>query len=115
MSNEAPILSYTSEFKRSLRQLAKRYRQVKNDVTPLLQALAKGGTLGERIQGVNGTLYKVRLKNTDSRKGKRGGYRVIYYLQNEQHIILLTIYSKQEQSDISSGELRQLLDKYLNS
>lgn len=115
MSNEVPVLSYTSEFKRSLRQLAKRYRQVKNDLTPLLHSLAKGETPGDRIQGVNGILYKVRLKNTDSRKGKRGGYCVIYYLQNKQHTILLTIYSKQEQSDISADELRQLLDKYLNS
>lgn len=36
-------------------------------------------------------------------------YRLLYYLQTPTEIILVTIYSKSEQSDISAEEIRRIL------
>ncbi|HBI15622.1 MAG TPA: addiction module toxin RelE [Desulfobulbaceae bacterium] len=42
-------------------------------------------------------------------KGKRGGARVIYYFHNERMpLYLLTVYAKNEKTDLSSGERREL-------
>ena len=44
-----------------------------------------------------------------ARRGKSGGFRVIYYAQIEDVATLLTIYSKFEETDISTAEIRQLV------
>lgn len=74
----------------------------------LLDELVKGHKPGDQIKGVNEEVFKARVRNTDSAKGKSGGYRVIYQYKNEQ-IILITIYSKSEQQDIESSEIQQII------
>jgi len=103
---------FTPEFKRNLRQLAKKYRQIKTDVQPLLDELMQGHTPGDQIPGVQYSVFKVRAKNSDSRKGKSGGYRIIYQRVNERLIVLVTIYSKTEQTDITPEEIRQIILNY---
>jgi mRNA-degrading endonuclease RelE of RelBE toxin-antitoxin system len=71
---------FTPEFKRNPRQLAKKYRPIKADVEPLLDELTQGHTPGDQIPGVRYTVFKARVKNSDSRKGKSGGYRIIYQM-----------------------------------
>jgi mRNA-degrading endonuclease RelE of RelBE toxin-antitoxin system len=51
----------------------------------------------------------VRVQNSDIRKGKRSGYRLIYNLRTPTQIILVTIYSKLEQADISAEQIRRIL------
>jgi len=101
-------IEYTGEFKRNIRQLAKKYRRIKTDLQELLDELLKGHKPGDQIKGVNEEVFKARVRNTDSAKGKSGGYRVIYQYKNEQ-IILITIYSKSEQQDIESSEIQQII------
>ena len=67
------ILEFTPEFKRNLRQLARRYRHIRTDVQPLLDQLEQGEVSGDQIPGVTYEAYKVRLANSDSGKGKSGG------------------------------------------
>lgn len=116
MPNEAdppPVpMAYTPEFKRNLRQLAKRYRQIKTDVQSVLDAFGQGQTPGDQVPGVQYEVYKVRARNSDGGKGKSGGYRIIYQRNVEGAIVLLTIYSKTEQEDIAPGEIRQILLDY---
>ena len=115
MSNESeqsqPIsLQYTSEFKRNIRQLAKKYRRIKADVQPLLDVLGQGQTPGDQIPGVLYEVFKVRVRNSDSGKGKSGGYREIYQRSADHTtIVLITIYSKTEQADITPHEIRQII------
>ena len=52
---------------------------------------------------------KVRLKNSDSQRGKSGGYRLIYWIVSTDLIILLDVYSKSDQSDIEVDEIRQII------
>ena len=51
----------------------------------------------------------MRLKNSDSQKGKSGGYRLIYWIVSPEVIVLLDIYSKSDQSDIEVDEIRQII------
>lgn len=79
----------------------------------LVVQLRKGETPGDRIQGLLYRVYKVRLKNSDSQRGKSGGYRVIYYLETEDQTVLLTIYSKSDQSDLPIEFIRRTIEDYL--
>jgi mRNA-degrading endonuclease RelE of RelBE toxin-antitoxin system len=107
-------IAYTGEFKRNLRQLLKKYPQIRNDIEPVLQTLQQDELLGDRIQQNSYCVYKVRVKNLTAQTGKSGGYRIIYYLQTQTEIVLLTIYSKSEQSDISSAEIKRIIKQFTN-
>ncbi len=61
---------------------------------------------GDVIQGTGG-LRKIRVSGKG--KGKRGGSRVIYYFLDEHsRFYLLTIYSKNEMSDLTTEQRKQL-------
>ena len=103
---------FTHEFKRNLRQLAKKYRRIQTDIQPTLTDLQEGQLPGDHIPDVVPEIYKVRTRNADSAKGKSGGYRIVYQKTPENTIILLTVYSKTEQSDISVQEIQSIIDAY---
>jgi len=108
---QTPEVVYTPEFKRNLRQLAKKYRHIKSDVQPIINDLIQGGTPGDQIQGIGHEVFKVRAKNSDAAKGKSGGYRIIYFRFISGPIVLVTIYSKSEQTDITPSDIRQVISK----
>ncbi|MEM7125574.1 MAG: type II toxin-antitoxin system RelE/ParE family toxin [Chloroflexota bacterium] len=87
---------------------------MRNDVSPLIEQLQAGETPGDRIAGTGHVVYKTRLKNSDIQKGKSGGYRVIYLVQNNQIVILLIIYAKSDTDDISSNEIVSVIDALEN-
>jgi mRNA-degrading endonuclease RelE of RelBE toxin-antitoxin system len=105
-------VEFTPEFKRNVRQLSKKYRHVQADVQPIIAQLAAGQTPGDRIPRTGYTVFKVRIKNSDIPKGKRAGYRMIYYLKTPETILLITIYSKAEQGDISAEQIRRIIGEY---
>lgn len=112
-SEQSPIqIALTPRFKRDLRDLAKRYRSIRSDLQPLILALQSGEIPGDRIAGVKYQVFKVRLKNSNIQKGKSGGYRVIYYLKTERDIILATIYSKSDISDVSNEIIEESIAQY---
>lgn len=102
-------IRYTAEFKRNLRQLAKRYHHVRSDLEPLLEQLAQGELPGDQIPGTGHTLFKVRVRNRDSQRGKRGGYRLIYSLPTRESIVLVTLYSKSDQGDVTAAQIHRIL------
>ena len=115
MSNDHvfPVeIKFTLEFKRNLRALSRKYRHIRSDVQPIIEQLKRGKIVGDQIPRVKYTVFKVRVKNNDIRKGKRSGYRFIYYVKTKSEVILVTIYSKLEQSDISTELIRQILQDY---
>jgi mRNA-degrading endonuclease RelE of RelBE toxin-antitoxin system len=71
--------------------------------------LGQGQTPGDQIPGVQYEVFKVRVRNSDSGKGKSGGYRVIYQRTAAGAIVLITIYSKTEQGDIAPADIRQII------
>jgi len=104
-------VEYSESFKRQLKRLSRRYRRIKNDIKPIVDALIDGETPGDQITGTAYTLYKVRAKNSDNQRGKSGGYRVIYYLKTKTKCILVALYSKTDQGDITPDKLNSLLIK----
>lgn len=116
MSNDMEsyrVIEFTSEFKRNLRHLAKKYRKIRSDIQPIIDQLIQGSIVGEQIQGTLLNVYKVRARNSDAHRGKSGGYRIIYYLVTQAHVILLTIYSKTEQQDIENQTILSIIDQAL--
>ena len=77
--------------------------------------MENGTHSGDKIPDLGYDVYKVRLKNPSAKRGKRGGFRAIYYIKTAQFIILLTIYSKSQQEDISVERIRRIIADYLSS
>ena len=99
-------------FNRNLRTLTKKYRSIRNDLQPVIEQLEQGELPGDQISGVGYAVFKLRVQNSDTQKGKSGGYRLIYYVKTAAGIILLTIYTKSEQVDIATDDLRSIITKY---
>ncbi len=109
----SPIqIDLTPRFQKDLRALAKRFRQVRSDLQPLIDQLQAGELPGDRVAGVTYTVYKVRLKNSAVQKGKSGGYRVIYYVKTADKIILATIYSKSDLEDVDTEVIKDAIAQY---
>jgi mRNA-degrading endonuclease RelE of RelBE toxin-antitoxin system len=67
---------------------------------------------GDQIPDIGYAVFKLRVRNSDTQKGKSGGYRLIYYVKTAMAIILLTIYTKSEQVDIAADDLRSIIAEY---
>lgn len=75
-------------------------------------ALALNPGRGDLIPG-SGGLRKLRWAG--SGRGKRGGYRVIYYWRSRQgEIWLLTLYAKNEEANIPPHLLRAIKESMSN-
>jgi mRNA-degrading endonuclease RelE of RelBE toxin-antitoxin system len=105
-------VGFTPEFKRNIRQLAKKSRHLHADIQPVIAQLEVGQTPGTQIPRTAYTVFKVRIKNSDIQKGKRSGYRMIYYLKTPEIVLLITIYSKTEQGDIAAERIRRILTEH---
>ncbi|MEW6030859.1 MAG: type II toxin-antitoxin system RelE/ParE family toxin [Chloroflexota bacterium] len=105
-------VAFTPEFKRNLRTLAKKYPHIRSDVQPIIEQIQRGEFVGDQVKGIGYTIFKLRIRNSDISRGKSGGYRVIYYLKTATAVILVTIYSKTEQSDISAATIRKILTEF---
>jgi len=107
---KSPDVRIANVFLKDLKRLKKKYPKIRNDIEPIIEALQKGETPGDRIQGTQHyVVYKERAKNSDANKGKSGGYRIIYQIVDVQNVILLTIYSKTDQPDISAKVIVEII------
>jgi mRNA-degrading endonuclease RelE of RelBE toxin-antitoxin system len=88
----------SAKFSKDIKNLKKRYKAIES---------------GDRITGNKYPVYQVRIKNSDIRKGQSGGYRVIYYIQTPEAILLIKIYSKSDRANISNEEIEEIIDRYL--
>ena len=101
----------TTEFEKELKKLAKKSPSLKTDLQALAQSLSHNP-----IQGIalGNNCYKIRLAVTSKGKGKSGGARVITFVKLINEIVLLiSIYDKSVQENISSKELNDRLRPYL--
>ena len=107
-------ITFSEEFLTAVKRLRKRYRHIEDDIRPLIERLKRGEILGDPLQGTvfEGVVYRVykeRLPNRDMQRGKSGGYRAIYYLHSDENTVMVTIYSKSDQADISLEEIGAIL------
>lgn len=100
----------TEEFDKKVKKLAKRYPGIKNDLLELYVELEKGIIIGDKLKWVGKWVFKARLGSSDQTKWKRGGFRTIYYVVNEDNLILLiTIYAKSQKENIRPDEILRIL------
>jgi mRNA-degrading endonuclease RelE of RelBE toxin-antitoxin system len=65
------------------------------------EELLKNPEAGDVVAGTRG-VRKVRIEDAGRKKGKRGGYRVLYLdLADREETFLITFYGKDEADDIS--------------
>lgn len=91
----------TTIFTRRLKSLLKDedYRELQNE-------LIAGPDVGKVIRGSGGIR---KLRWAGSGRGKRGGVRVIYYwIRKEEIVLMLLIYPKKEQDDLTPEQLKTL-------
>jgi mRNA-degrading endonuclease RelE of RelBE toxin-antitoxin system len=111
MPDESPPVqvTFSDEFQRRLRTLAKKYRNIRSDIQPVIEQLQAGDFVGDQIVGTGYTVFKVRVKNSDIQRGKSAGYRLIYQLKSTTSILLLVIYSKSDQTDVTVEEIQRAI------
>ncbi len=113
MTDISPIeIKATREFQRKVRLLSQKYRNIQADLHPILEKIRLGEILSDRVPGIQSIVYKLRIKNTDIQKGKSGGYRLIYWLQTIDNIVLLDIYTKSEQENITITKIKQIITNF---
>jgi mRNA-degrading endonuclease RelE of RelBE toxin-antitoxin system len=102
----------TVKFQKKIKSLEKKYRNIKDDVRPIVESLAVGELPGDRIADLNLEIYKVRVKNSNNHKGKSGGDRLFLHSKLIDRVILVTIYTKSEQSDIDKNEIEEIIAEF---
>ena len=102
----------TETFQKSIKALKKKYSRVKDDLLRQIKALEEDPSAGDPIPGWNKEVWKVRVASSDVKKGKRAGYRLIYFWKGgEMKIYLLVVYFKGEKAEITKKEIETLLKK----
>lgn len=99
-------------FKKQLKQLLKKYRNLNVDIERLTDIVEINPTLGESL---GGGFYKIRLKISDKNKGKSGGARIITYVYFENEIVyFVAIYDKSEAETLDLQEIRRIFELNFN-
>jgi len=97
-------------FNTEIKKLFKKYRNIAADLKELKNTLEENPKAGVEL---GNNCYKIRLANSSIPTGKSGGFRVIYYYVDKQNnIYLMSIYSKTELENISDEKLMQILNSH---
>lgn len=105
----------TPQFEHDVKRLLRKYRHLRSELETLAQTLQADERPGEKIPHTGYDVYKVRMANPSAGRGKRGGFRVIYYVRLVDQVFLITIYSKTEQTDIPTATLQALIADVLKA
>ncbi|MDD5201601.1 MAG: hypothetical protein PHH41_00510 [Sulfurimonas sp.] len=94
-------------YQKAYKKLSKQYRQIDDDIDNFLNSISSKEDLGIELKS---NIFKTRIKNSDTNKGKSAGYRLISYIaliDNELH--LLYIYDKSKLENLTEKEIDNLV------
>ena len=101
-------------FQRCIKSLKKKFPHLKDDLSPLFQNLQNNPEIGDPIPGWHRKIWKARVSSRDLKRGKSGGFRVIYaWTQGQPIVYPLFAYFKGEKEDITKAEIEVLLKKLI--
>ena len=106
------IVDTSGRFDRESRRLLRKYHSLRAELDQLTEELIRGDRPGVRLSRVGRHVYKVRLPNRSARRGKSGGFRVIYQERAGILVLLLLIYSKSERADIPDDAIRRVIAEF---
>ena len=111
----AQEIDFEKNFVRFLKK--KNFRSLPDQIKDLKEKLERGEFEGDKITHQDFPtpydVYKLRLPNPDTGVGKSNGYRVIYLVRTENKIVvLLTVYYKKEDANVSDRYISGLIDGY---
>lgn len=101
----------SAEFKRQFKRLAKKYKSLASDYLDMSKELKKNPLQGDDL---GGGVRKIRMAIGSKSKGKSGGARVLtlnVQINNDANVTLLTIYDKNEISNVSDDYIRWLINE----
>ena len=102
----------TKNFQKEAKKLSKKYKSLKQELTELNSIITTNPKIGTPI-GLH--TFKIRIGVKSKGKGKRGGLRVISYKiyvnQNNISVYLISIFDKSDQTSISKGLLKHLIEQ----
>ncbi len=105
------IISLES-FNKDAKKLYKKNKKLPLDLKTLNEVLNENPKAGIELSS---DLYKIRLENSSSKTGKSGGFRIIYYyIDKNENLYLLKIYSKTETPNIKEEILIKILKDQLD-
>ena len=106
----------SAKFAASYKRLKKKYKSLDDDIKPFVERLKVGDFSPDNmVQGFETSIYKARVASRDQGRGKRGGFRVVYYVVTPKgQVRLLSIYAKTQQENISPQEIKRLLKDFRN-
>ena len=94
-------------FGKDVKRLYKKYRQIPKDLKNLKKSLEDNPRLGISL---GNSCYKLRWENSSVPTGKSGGFRVIYYyIDDDNYLYLMAMYSKSELENISDDKILEIL------
>ena len=94
-------------FTRELKRLTKKFPSLRIELRQVLEDLENDPHHGESM---GGGFYKIRVPIASKGVGKRGGARVVTYVQVIDEVIhLVSIYDKAERSNIDEAILKAFL------
>ena len=97
-------------FRKQLKKLSRKFPKIKEDFTDLLEILKETPFAGVRVPGIGVPVYKIRMASRDQKRGKSGGYRVIYYFKGKDgDVYLILIYPKSVQENFDIKKVNDLL------
>ncbi len=105
-------ISTIDEFEKRAHRLARKYKSLKNDLRTLQQELMENPLRGSDL---GGGVRKIRMAISSKGKGKSGGARVltlnVLVSEDADDVTLLTIYDKDEISNVSDEYIKWLLNE----
>lgn len=106
-------IKYSARFLKDAKRLKdkKNFRKIADDIKEAEESIKTAKDKGDLIQGLGDLqIFKIRQRNSSANTGKSGGFRIIYYqMLGEDVALMLTIYSKTEQNNISKAEILEIL------
>ena len=102
----------TEDFDKQVARLARKFPAVLDEVAEFIARLKSDDLAqlpGRRIRRTGFAVYKERLPNRSARRGKRGGFRIYYWVRRRDHLILVAICSKTEHEGFIEAELSRMI------
>jgi mRNA-degrading endonuclease RelE of RelBE toxin-antitoxin system len=102
---------YSDTFKRQLKRLSRKYRHIRSDIQPFIEQMKPGKHPVIRFRARATPFIKFDWRIPMCNEAKVVAIRAIYYMKQQDDILLVTLYSKTEQADIEAGEVIHIIQE----